>query len=215
MIDPIAVWKNLAQRRRKYFIDEVLGSAAAMPRPEFLAALHAELGLGAAQPVHFSFDVELDTLYAAFSAAAADGEVDALPPIDDRRGILEMDGFRFDAALAYRDEPTGPVDLVLLVGRSRVRWDGRRIRKVMSRLRHVFGDDGTAVPGAYPHLVLLSPERPTIQVSSRWPAWTTRPDGSAYWLKMGPAEPELRVVRCDKRGKKRPIGDYWRITKDR
>lgn len=225
MFDPIVLLNLIAPTRRKRFLDIVLGDQQSLPSPFFLQSLQSELGMASRIPAFFSTDVELDSLYAAFSLAGAglagsspnQGDAEgppAYPIVDDRRGLLEQDGFRFDAVAAYRSDGAvhPPVwDLVLFLSRPSGKWHGRRMRRIIGRLLHVFGEEGKALSGVRPRLVALGPERPASPITDSWPSWARRKDGTCFWLPLRKSDTELRILRCDKRGKRRRAGEYWTV----
>jgi len=209
--DSLDILRRIVPRRRTRAALAIFGETLRLPGKEFLDALRNELSLDAAAPDYFSLDLELDALCAAFKAASQGGGEGTFPLVDDRRGFLEMDGFRFDAVLAYGGS-AGTTELVLILSRAKANWSGRRMRRIINRLKHVFGNDGLGLSGAKPRLVLMSPERPSKDDTSYWPAWTVKADGSANWLPLEIPEGELRIQRCDKRGRRRRVGEYWRLV---
>lgn len=215
MMDPIAVLRSLAPCRRTRFLSALYGETVARPGKDFLLALGSAMGMPCEDFLYFGTDVELDTLYAAFALASctsaeAEGE---FPVVDDRRGLLELDGSRFDAVFVYPGEGEGaPLVMVMVLSRMRGKWTGRRIRRIMNRLRYVFGNDGGALPQVRPRLAIMGPEHPGPKELALWPSWVRGADGRIPWMPLDPKDGELRIARCDKRGKARRIGDYWTLT---
>jgi hypothetical protein len=125
--------------------------------------------------------------------------------------MMEMDGACLDALLAARSRD-GSFDLVFFHAKLSGRWAGRSFRRLAGRLRHVFGEDGAALSGVRPRFVAIGPERPGPSMTAAWPAWMRRPDGAAFWLPLSRAKDELRIVRCDKRGRPRRIGEFWKLA---
>lgn len=216
MSDFIELLSRIAPRRRVRLARALFGSAALMPSAEFLRRLGGELsaagsdvdadGVFASDPVFFAPEIELDAVYAAALAASNDSRA----VFDDRRGMLEMDGLSLDLALAY-ETGNGGHRLVLGYGKLSGKWSGRRFRRLSDRLRRVFGEDGDAFPAVKPCFVALGPERPGPAQTASWPAWMRRPDGASYWLPLDKADDELELLRCDKKGRPRRIGDWWRF----
>jgi len=203
---------KIEPRRRSRVARVLYGSAALRPSSDFLAALRAELGAGpnavfARDPAFFSPEIELDAVFAAAVASSSDPSARVF---DDRRGMLEMDGIFLDAALAFIEDD-GTCDLVLASAKLSGKWSGRRFRRLSDRLRRVFGEDGTAFPSIRPRFVALGPARPGPAQTAAWPAWMRRADGAAHWLPFEKEPDELFIQRCDKWGKPRRIGTFWRF----
>lgn len=219
MTDPFDILSRANVRKRRRLLPIFFGPAVERPCASLLQALESELAEGeqlpgfvpfsAASPEFFAIDVELDAVYAAFSAPAALGSGAAFP-LEDRRGFLELDGIAVDAALGRR-LPDGASELVLFAARTSGRWASRRFRRIADRLRRVFGDDGAALPGVVPRFVALGPERPGPSQTAAWPRWMTRKDGTANWLAYGRASDELSPTRCDRKGRERRGGEFWRF----
>jgi hypothetical protein len=159
-------------------------------------------------PAFFAADLELDAIYAACVVAAAATENRSL--FDDSRGLMEMDGSRIDALLAYKDAQ-GIVNVVLMYAKPNGKWSSRRSRRLVDRLRRIFGDDGKVFAGVRPRFVAFCPTRPGPVQTAQWPAWMKRNDGSAYWLSHSRGKDELKIIRCDKRGRPRRIGEFWKL----
>lgn len=219
MTDPFDILSRASVRKRRRLLPLFYGPGASLPCASFLNDLETELASGASPddfvpfsslpPVFFAVDVELDAVYAAFAAVFAFGAGLEFP-LEDRRGFLELDGIAADAALGRR-LPDGSVELVLFGARTSGRWASRRFRRTADRLRRVFGDDGSALPGVVPRFVALGPERPGPAQTSAWPRWMVRRDGEAAWLPYAKGGDELSPARCDRKGRPRRGGEYWRF----
>jgi hypothetical protein len=230
-LDPLQLLARIAPRKRRRMLSLFFGSSRVVPSSAFLKTLAVEIpelsaaivaediaaeDIAAADDgLFYAIDVELDAIYAAFTAVDAEGHAGAgdpaAAPIDDRRGMMEMDGMCADAVLGIRAED-GTVDLVLFSAKVSGKWSGRRFRRLSDRLRRVFGEDGTALSGVRPHFAALGPERPGPLQTAAWPAWMRRDDGTAAWMQLEKAKEELRVVRCDRRGRPRRIGEFWKLA---
>jgi hypothetical protein len=218
MTDPLELLSRMSLRKPSRLANYILGPAKIVPSSSFLESLGAELGLELKAPDFFGLAIELDTLYAAFMAAATPSK----ELFEDRRGYIEMDRFKIDAVLAYRspigenDAPAGSgeapaIDLILIQGRNSGKWTGRRSKRIAERMRRVFGDDGRALPHARVRFVALGIERPNNAATAAWPAWMLHAGGTSTWLPFGRAEGELRVIRCDRHGRPRASGDFWKL----
>ncbi len=219
MTDPLDILSRANIRKRRRLLPLFFGPAAALPCASLLRTLEAEFAgeapgagfvpLSVVPPTFFAVDVELDAVYAAFAAPSALGS-GASFPLEDRRGFLELDGIAVDAVLGRR-LPDGSAELVLFVARTSGRWASRRFRRIADRLRRVFGDDGAALPGVVPRFVALGPERPGPSQTSSWPRWMARKDGTSFWLSYARDGDELSLTRCDRKGRERRGGEYWRF----
>lgn len=215
MMDPMDILCRLASGRRSRFLSALYGESVARPGKAFLLALSSAMGMPCEDYLYFGIDVELDTLYAAFALASCPGAgvEGVFPVMDDRRGLLELDGSRFDAVLVYPGEGEGaPWIMVMVLSRMGGKWAGHRIRRIMHRLDYVFGNDGRALPQVRPRLAVLGPEYPGPKDLALWPTWVRGAEGRVPWIPLKRTDGELRIKRCDKRGKTRRMGDYWTLT---
>lgn len=216
MTEPLEILTRVGVRKRRRLLPLFYGPAVTLPDAAFLKALDGELGEpGSSAPTYpfsidlpgfFALDVEVDSIYAAFTAISEDET-----PKEDRRGFLEVDGIAVDALLGRR-RPGAEVELVLLVSRFSGKWSSRRFRRIVDRLRRVFGEDGRALVGAFPRFVALGPERPSPAQTASWPRWMLRSDGTARWLPYGPAPGERKLLRCDRKGRPRRGGEFWKFS---
>lgn len=219
--DPLDILARIAPRKRRRMLSLFFGSSRIVPSAGFLKTLAAEIPelaadlAAAGDDLFYAIDVELDAIYAAFTAVEAEGVAGATDPaaapVDDRRGMLEMDGMCADAVLGFRAKD-GTTSLVLFSAKVSGKWSGRRFRRLSDRLRRVFGEDGSALPGVRPRFAALGPERPGPVQTAAWPGWMRRDDGTAAWMQLDKSKEELRVVRCDRRGRPRRIGEFWRLA---
>lgn len=195
-----------------------LGTAATAASSDFIVAVCAKLGWEPRSPDFFGLDIELDAICAAFTASAEpESKV-----YEDRRGRLEMDGFKIDAVLAYRRKtasgsvetpPEAPtsIDLVLLQARNKGKWTARRSKRISERLRRIFGADGNALSGANPHFVALGGEPPESTAMAAWPLWMAGESGVAHWLPLERSQREVSLIRCDRNLQPSPGGAYWKL----
>ncbi len=211
MYDPLEILDRLSTRKRRRLYSLLFGNSALRPSQEMLAAIADETSVPDRVPDFFGLDVEIDALIAAFLGAKTYGDSEA-PPIHDRRALLEFDGLAIDAVAAYRGEQEGdPITLVLLEAKASGKWGGRSSRILFARLREAFGEDGTGLPGARPLLITLCPDRPVPAKTAAWAAWMKNEDDSGRWIPYGRKKDEIRIVRCDRRGHPRRIGEYWKL----
>lgn len=218
-MDPFDLLSRVGLRKRRRLLPFFFGSSVRIPSSEFLRALDGETSMlpdgtpspsfAVLPPEFFAVDIELDAVFASFSVRGSDP--DRMEPVDDRRGFLELDGITLDAALA-RKLPDGSVDLVLFAAKTSGKWAARRFRRISDRLRRVFGEDGRALGGVQPRFVALGPERPGPAQTTAWPRWMCRADGASRWIEYGKNPQELAIVRCDKKGRPRRVGEYWKLS---
>lgn len=212
MTDFIEVLSKIAPGKRARLSMRLFEERFRNPSPQFLQALGRELaGDGDPyryeSPAFFSIDTELDSIYCA-AVAAAGGDWEGI--YKDRGGLPELDGLRLDFVLAYRREG-GAVELVIGCAKLSGRWANRRSRRLSDRLKRVFGESGDAFASITPRFVALSPERPGRSRISSWPRWMRRDDDSSYWIAYRRNDEELKVVRCEKSGRSRAFGRYWKL----
>lgn len=213
MTDFITAMSRLEPRKRRRLAAAFFGVAAARPSDELLRSLSLELSIPAAdfsflEPSFFGLEVELDDVYAA---AVASSRIKETTIYDDKSGMLESDGACLDAVFAYKRN-NGTIELVLCFAKLNGKWAGRRFRRLSNRLRRTFGENGDAFRGIVPHFVALSPVRPGVEQTSSWPAWMRRADGRSFWLPFGKDPDEIAIIRCDRKGRPRRIGNYWKLS---
>jgi hypothetical protein len=171
----------------------------------FRSKLSHELDLVIPADAYVAMDYHYDWLYAAVHFNHSVGSV----VFDNQARLISGNQRDMDLVIAFDQEEKTHV--IAIEAKAFGAWGNDQMREKVDRLRAIFGDEQSLLQHVCPHLVLMSPNRPTRLDSKGWPAWLFRND-TIPWLPLELPKDSLMTIRCDARGIRTSLSDYWTIA---
>ncbi|MGA2792322.1 MAG: hypothetical protein ABSE69_02135 [Roseiarcus sp.] len=139
------------------------------------------------------------------------------PEKQDKRRLVEGNQEDVDLVVA-----TG-CELVLIEAKAFGAWSNRQLKHKLARLE-LLHDFYSKIVGTEPskhavnfHFLLTSPNRPRKldpKIIASWPSWACK-GRDAPWIELKLEQPKsvFEVTRCDLKGNKSAVGDFWQIER--
>ncbi|KKL56874.1 hypothetical protein LCGC14_2241030 [marine sediment metagenome] len=199
--------KSFNRKERYFLVGWTLGNREFRLGPEFRAGLSSVLNLNIPRDAFVAMDYHLDWIYAS-AFLAATGDTNTVHPNKD--GLVSGSQEDMDLVVAFSAGETA--HLIMVEAKGVTGWTNKQATSKARRLEAIFGKRGDTWPHIRPHFVIVSPREPEELDCSSWPGWMKRDDGRPYWIRMELPRGLLRVTRCEKSGKARQEGQYWKVV---
>ena len=199
--------ESFNRKERFFLIAQALGNPKFHLSEEFQASLSEAFGILVPGDAFVAMDYHIDWIHSSLFLTFQGDEDTSIHP--NTGNIATGNQEDVDLLVAYED---GPLTHILLIeAKAETGWTNKQTLSKASRLRNIFGDEGTRYNQVRPHFCLMSPRVPSQLESKRWPSWMTH-GGEPLWIKLDVPAGRRKVTRCDEMGKSRASGNFFKVV---
>lgn len=201
--------RRLNRKERFYLLGRALGNPGFSLGETYRASLCDTLDLepgSVPKDSLVAMDYHLDCLYAALVLSRS------YEPLYQNTA-QNLKGTQQDIDLLVAWQTGDAKHIVMIEAKGVMSFSNRQLKSKMSRLKAIFGDNGTAWPGVTPHFLIASPKESKHIITDGWPSWTT-PGGRPRWLELPLPADLIWATRCDNGGLITRSGTHWKIQPD-
>lgn len=164
-------------------------------------ALHLEIPKNSFNAMDYHLDWIFACIYLAYGSNLLD------KPFRNNNNVIKGTQEDVDFLVVYPHE--NKYHIIMIEAKGATGWKNEQINSKASRLKEIFGDDGTTYHSIIPHFVFTSPNRPHGLNTESYPKWM-KPEGDINWIEM-PIPTKLKVTKCDLKGNENRSGGFWKV----
>lgn len=161
--------------------------------------------------VFLAMDYHLDWIEIALHLHSSESTPQSPFP-HDRASLINSNQQDIDLLIAFEGEDLAGKaisHLVLIEAKAFSSWNNEQLISKATRLKEIFGDEGTCYRTVQPHFVLMTGKGIKSVSATKWPQFMKNDD--SFRILNYHLPERLKITRCDGNGKNNAAGDHLRL----